>query len=59
MAVSALHFTALDLAADVSYALHAQISDNGWTDQTVIDLAQQLSKAPKGEIEIRPLPRSD
>jgi len=37
----------------------AQISDNGWTDQTVIDLAQQLSKAPKGEIEIRPLPRSD
>jgi preprotein translocase subunit SecD len=37
----------------------AQISDNGWTDQTVIDLAQQLSEAPKGEIEIRPLPRSD
>jgi hypothetical protein len=32
---------------------HAQISDPSWTDQEVIDLARQLSEAPKGEIEIR------
>jgi preprotein translocase subunit SecD len=31
-----------------------QISDPSWTDQAVIDLAQQLSEAPKGEIELRP-----
>jgi hypothetical protein len=31
-----------------------QISDPSWTDQAVIDLAQQLSNAPKGEIELRP-----
>jgi preprotein translocase subunit SecD len=37
----------------------AQISDPSWTDQAVIDLAQQLSNAPKGEIEIRPSSSSD
>jgi preprotein translocase subunit SecD len=36
-----------------------QISDAGWTDQTVIDLAQKLSNAPNGEIELRAVPRSD
>jgi preprotein translocase subunit SecD len=36
-----------------------QISDIGWTDQTVIDLAQKLSTTPKGEVELRPLPRSE
>jgi preprotein translocase subunit SecD len=36
-----------------------QISDPSWTDQVVVDLAQQLSKAPKGEIEIRPSSSSD
>lgn len=34
-----------------------QISDPSWTDQAVIELAKQLSTAPKGEIEIRPLSR--
>ncbi|GGI34317.1 hypothetical protein GCM10010987_78790 [Bradyrhizobium guangdongense] len=28
-----------------------QISDPSWTEQAAIDLAKQLSKAPKGEIE--------
>jgi len=36
-----------------------QISDPSWTDQVVVDLAQELSKAPKGEIEIRPSSSSD
>ena len=31
-----------------------QISDPSWTDQAVIELARQLSEAPKGEIELRP-----
>jgi preprotein translocase subunit SecD len=35
------------------------ISDNSWSDETVIGLAQQFSKSPKGEIELRPLPRSE
>jgi preprotein translocase subunit SecD len=32
----------------------AQISDPSWTEQAVMDVAQQLSKAPKGEIELGP-----
>lgn len=38
--------------------LHMQIIDPDWTDQAVIDLAQQLSNAPKGEIELRPVSSS-
>jgi len=34
--------------------VQVRISDPSWTDQAVIDLAQQLSNAPKGEIELRP-----
>jgi hypothetical protein len=34
--------------------VHMQISDPSWTDRAAIDLAQQLSEAPKGEIELRP-----
>jgi hypothetical protein len=34
--------------------VQAQISDPSWTDRAMIDLAQQLSEAPKGEIELRP-----
>jgi len=37
-------------------ASEIQVSDVDWTDQTVIDLAQKLSNAPKGEIELRPVP---
>jgi preprotein translocase subunit SecD len=33
-----------------------QVSDPNWTDQTVIDLAEKLSGAPNGQIELRPLP---
>jgi preprotein translocase subunit SecD len=36
-----------------------QIWEIGWTDQTVLDLAQKLSNAPKEEIELRPVSRSD
>jgi hypothetical protein len=36
-----------------------QISNPDWTDEAVIDLAQKLSNAPNGEIELRPVPRSD
>lgn len=31
-----------------------QVSDPDWTDETAIDLAQQLSKAPNGQVELRP-----
>ena len=33
----------------------AQISDPSWTDQTVLELAKQLSDNPTAEIEIRSL----
>ena len=33
-----------------------ELWDGGWTDQTVIDLAQKLSNAPNGEIELRAVP---
>jgi preprotein translocase subunit SecD len=36
-----------------------QIYDPSWIDEAVIDLAQQISKAPKGEIELRPSSSSD
>ena len=35
------------------------ISDSSWTDETVIRLAQEFSKAPDGEIRLRSLPRSN
>jgi hypothetical protein len=30
-----------------------QLSDPDWTDQSVIDLARQLSDVPRGEVELR------
>lgn len=35
-------------------SVRMQINDRDWTDQTVIELAQQLSAAPNGELELRP-----
>jgi hypothetical protein len=32
---------------------HVQLSDPDWTDQSVIDLARQLSDVPRGEVELR------
>ena len=36
-----------------------QINNPSWTDQAVIELARQLSEAPKGEIELRSSSPSD
>jgi hypothetical protein len=36
-----------------------QVSNPDWTDEAAIELARQLSSAPKGEVEFRPSSKSN